>query len=135
MTDNYYLHYTLEHNMYNIIMLRDTASEKALEDRASFTFGDLDFFLIAEQLRVQLLSLLQSLSPLNMSSCNTINATPTAALYHAIDRNWLMGSCANMTATPMKKSVIIFKKTFSNFYVTCKQTWAKNISNVYANRM
>ena len=50
----------------------------------------------------QLESLLQELSPLKMMICVTIIPTPTTALYQAMERNWLMGNCANITATPIE---------------------------------
>ena len=55
----------------------------------------------------QLESLLQELSPLKMMICVTIIPTPTTALYQAMERNWLMGNCANITATPIKTEKLI----------------------------
>ena len=60
----------------------------------------LDLCLGLLRFHEQLESLLQELSPLKMMICVTIIPTPTTALYQAMERNWLMGNCANITATP-----------------------------------
>jgi hypothetical protein len=62
----------------------------------------LALFFFDEQL---LVSLSQELSPLKMNICVTIIPTPTAVLYHAMERNWLMGNCAKITATPIQPNM------------------------------
>ena len=44
--------------------------------------------------------LLHLISPLNISICVRMVATPIAALNHAIERNWLIGRFVNMTVVP-----------------------------------
>ena len=88
-------------------IFKDTPRDNALESLVVSGPAILRGCLLVRDFQEQLVSFVQSLSPLNISNCTTMMAIPATALYHAMDRNWLMGNWANITATPVEMETVI----------------------------
>ena len=93
---------------------RDTEREVILD---SLVFSEAVVFvfcftLLRFHFHEQLVSLLQALSPLKIKICITIIPSPATTLYQAMERNWLIGNCAKITATPNGTEVVISDTVF-----------------------